>query len=512
MLFFMHAGSPTARATHSHDASFKQSRRGRRALPPRPRASLYSVRYVHQRRGTPGGSPRKWTCSGAPMASLKEGILAQGQSISLTEGELVYDKHGRREALRLDAVEGASADGSTLIVHTFPLRSGCCGGPKRTQVDIALPCANAAQADEWRTALLVALGGQPAPLPRRHLMVLINPNSGTRSARQNLAATRHILTMRGATIEEVETTHAGHAEEIMLTLTLERYDGLVVVSGDGLMYEVVNGLMKRDDGAEAISRIPLGIIPSGTGNGLAKSLLSSAGEPYGIVSAALLISRGCVAPLDLAEVTTGIAPTAPGMAERYAGRTLTEGTTWSFLALMWGLVSDIDLESETCRCFGAARFDMYAVLRILALRKYRGVLRHRMEGGPWTTVEGDFLMVWANNLPWAATDMNIAPNAEQDNGAWECVYVQNATRMQLADGFGKLGGGQVEALTDFVTSVRCSEIELEPEPREAENPGHVDIDGEEVPFGPVRIAVKKGMARVMCQPVLTDEHSPRLSV
>ena len=445
-------------------------------------------------------------CGSAPlgrMAALKEGMLAQGHSISLTASELVYEKNGRREGLRFEVIEGASAMGSTLVVHTFPLRSGCCGGPKRTQVDAALPCASAAQAEEWRVALLEALSGQTAPLARRHLMVLVNPHSGMRKARQNLAATRHILTMRGATAEEIETTHAGHAEELMLTLDLGRYDGLVIVSGDGLMYEVVNGLMKREDGAEAIGRMPLGIIPSGTGNGLAKSLLSSAGEPYDIVSAALLISRGGVAPIDLAEVTTGIAPTAQGMAERYAGRTLTEETTWSFLALMWGLVADVDLESETCRCFGAARFDVYAAVRIMALRGYRAVLRHRMApSDPWTTVEGDFVMVWANNLPWAATDMNIAPSAEQDNGAWECVYIQQATRMQLIDGFGKLGSGEVEALAEFVTSVRCTELELEPEPREPDNPGHVDIDGEEVPFGPVRVAVKKGMGRVMCQPVL----------
>ena len=52
-----------------------------------------------------------------------------------------------------------------------------------------------------------------------------------------------------------------------------------------------------------------------------------------------------------------------GMAELYAGRSLTEQTSWSFLALMWGLVADVDLESEACRCFGAARFDVYSAVR-----------------------------------------------------------------------------------------------------------------------------------------------------
>ena len=44
---------------------------------------------------------------------------------------------------------------------------------------------------------------------------------------------------------------------------------------------------------------------------LALSSAAAAGEPYDIVSAALLISSGGVAPIDLAEVTTGRQPTAP---------------------------------------------------------------------------------------------------------------------------------------------------------------------------------------------------------
>ena len=82
------------------------------------------------------------------------------------------------------------------------------------------------------------------------------------------------------------------------------------MSGDGLMYECVNGLMARPDGAAAMAALPLGIIPAGTGNGLAKSLLSAAGEPYGVVPAALLVARGGVSPIDIAEVNHGRATAA----------------------------------------------------------------------------------------------------------------------------------------------------------------------------------------------------------
>ena len=37
------------------------------------------------------------------------------------------------------------------------------------------------------------------------------------------------------------------------------------IPGDGIVFEVFNGLMKREDHAEAI-KIPLAIIPGGSGN------------------------------------------------------------------------------------------------------------------------------------------------------------------------------------------------------------------------------------------------------
>ena len=43
------------------------------------------------------------------------------------------------------------------------------------------------------------------------------------------------------------------------TATLREYDGVVVVGGDGLFHDVVNGMLAREDRL----RIAVGIIPSG---------------------------------------------------------------------------------------------------------------------------------------------------------------------------------------------------------------------------------------------------------
>lgn len=45
---------------------------------------------------------------------------------------------------------------------------------------------------------------------------------------------------------------------------------------------------------------------------------------------------------------------------------------FSFLSVGWGLLSDIDIESERLRAIGGQRFALYAIARLLGLRTYKG--------------------------------------------------------------------------------------------------------------------------------------------
>jgi diacylglycerol kinase family enzyme len=47
---------------------------------------------------------------------------------------------------------------------------------------------------------------------------------------------------------------------------------------------------------------------------------------------------------------------------------------YQFLSLSWGIIADIDIESEKLRFLGASRFDVYGLIRALQLRKYQGKL------------------------------------------------------------------------------------------------------------------------------------------
>jgi sphingosine kinase len=50
--------------------------------------------------------------------------------------------------------------------------------------------------------------------------------------------------------------------EYVQEMDIKDCHGIVCVSGDGLLHEVINGIMKRADWKVAI-KVPIGIIPAG---------------------------------------------------------------------------------------------------------------------------------------------------------------------------------------------------------------------------------------------------------
>lgn len=79
----------------------------------------------------------------------------------------------------------------------------------------------------------------------------------------------------------IDTTRAGHAYEISKTMSLD-YDVMVIVSGDGLIHEVLNGFAHHEQPINAF-RIPLAPVPTGTGNGLSLNILGMAVRRHALV-------------------------------------------------------------------------------------------------------------------------------------------------------------------------------------------------------------------------------------
>ncbi|KAG0249310.1 hypothetical protein BG011_009407 [Mortierella polycephala] len=109
------------------------------------------------------------------------------------------------------------------------------------------------------------------PRPRR-ILLLVNPSGGIKKAKAiSDTVVKPMLKHSGLVVKEQYTEYGRHAVDIAFNLNLDDIDTLVVISGDGVLHEVVNGLLSRPDWDQA-RRLVIGIIPAGSGNAVATSI------------------------------------------------------------------------------------------------------------------------------------------------------------------------------------------------------------------------------------------------
>lgn len=107
----------------------------------------------------------------------------------------------------------------------------------------------------------------------RKTLVILNPKSGSGKARESFQArVAPILTEAEMSYDMYVTKYPNFAREFVRTRDIYTWKSIVVVGGDGIYYEVLNGLCERPDWERALDELPIGIIPCGSGNGLAKTI------------------------------------------------------------------------------------------------------------------------------------------------------------------------------------------------------------------------------------------------
>lgn len=130
-----------------------------------------------------------------------------------------------------------------------------------------LKAVNGDARTRWRRS--ASMRGAKYPAGMRAVLV-VNPRatSTTLGGRDVIA---HALASE-LQLEVVETTHAGHAEEIAAAARREGVDLVVAHGGDGTVNEVVNGLLTGDASGRGV-RVPrLSVVPGGSANVFARAL------------------------------------------------------------------------------------------------------------------------------------------------------------------------------------------------------------------------------------------------
>jgi len=122
------------------------------------------------------------------------------------------------------------------------------------------------------------------------IIILVNPNAGRGKARLVLHEAIEVIRRKGIDADVQESRDAQHLLALARQAAAEKPDAVVSLGGDGTQHYVLNGIMG--------SEIPLGIIPCGSGNDLAKGL----GIPIQTRAAAEVLSAAHTRRVDLGRV------------------------------------------------------------------------------------------------------------------------------------------------------------------------------------------------------------------
>ena len=231
------------------------------------------------------------------------------------------------------------------------------------------------------------------------------------------------------------TQQRGHAKDIARTWRND-IDGdiAVLVGGDGLMHEFVNGLMSTRkertftlfEGGEffkeGMDDPAIAAVPAGSGNGVATSL---GFEMADVEGTAVSLIKNIQIDFDLLKCTFD------------EGATDADGTpvsepVYSIASVYWGIVAQVDHRSERFRFLGGFRFTLEALISIFTFKPEQAcILLHRASNNivlsarssEWYNIEYDemfYTNILVANCPYVTYDMKFAPHAEVSRNVRSC--------------------------------------------------------------------------------------------
>jgi diacylglycerol kinase (ATP) len=271
----------------------------------------------------------------------------------------------------------------------------------------------------------------PLRFPREaslKLLLVFNPMAAAGRAARLLPGVLSALEAF-ARVEVIETRWAGDAIQRVAQADLSAYDALLAAGGDGTLFEVLNGLYQQDKA----NRIPLGLVPAGTGNAFARDLDLMPGDWKKGVG---LVQAGRLRAVDV-------------------GRVKTPSETYFFLNIVGaGLPVDATKTAGNLKLIGNAAYTVATLWQAMKLKSYP--LRIEIDG---KIIEQDSMFVEISNTRFTGTSFLIAPDAVLDDGFFDVILLDRLSRRRLLRLFPTIYSGR-HVLYDEIRTFRAKEIRI----------------------------------------------------
>jgi len=242
---------------------------------------------------------------------------------------------------------------------------------------------------------------------QRRIRVIVNPAAGSGRGMRALKRSG-LLDSRydGVSLEIVESRSPEHLRDVVRASEEDDIDALGLAGGDGTVAIALGAL-------NGVNRVPIGILPSGSGNDFAAHI----GVPASIPGAIAVLLHGSVRHVDVASA-------APSGA-RYC------------------CVATVGLDEVALGFIHRSPFPRSKALNIVSVLRALAVYRQRpakitWEGGAF---EGEIMFAAVTNTRSYGGGFKISPSAIIDDGVLDVCIVRRTGRLRLISQFPRVLAG-----------------------------------------------------------------------
>ena len=270
---------------------------------------------------------------------------------------------------------------------------------------------------------------------------IINPKSGTPKYVKYLHfLIRRHLGQSNRNVSIIKSQHPGHIREIAARAADDGYDLVVAVGGDGTVNDAAHGIINTETA--------LGVIPTGSGNGFARSL----GIPLRLEKAINIIQDPELTPIDVGKVGENIFLVSCGIGWEAVIATLFDGS----------------------RIRGVLPYATHAITTYLQYEPQEITITS--EPGGWTYKGRPLLFSVANMREYGA-GATVAPDADCQDGLLDICIVPRHSLLNTLKYTPELFRQRIDTIPGYLCHLASKIIISRP------IAGNIHIDGSPLPAG-----------------------------
>ena len=258
------------------------------------------------------------------------------------------------------------------------------------------------------------------------LLLIYNPNSGTRKSARHLSEVCEVFTEKGFLVTALPTLKRGDATEYVKRFGPD-YNFVVVMGGDGTYNEVVSGYVSSG------LKTPIGYIPAGSTNDFAQGL----GLSKDIKEAATRIAKGSPSGIDV------------GL---FNGRVFTYVASFGAFAK-----ASYETPQNIKNALGHMAYILAGATSIADIRPIRATIKTDKE-----TYEGDFLFGAISNSTSMGGVLKLKPDdVDMSDGLFELLLLRTSTDILEISDLVRAVAAQKYDTTPMLTFVESSRFEID---------------------------------------------------